>query len=259
MSQTKQVKQLDRVIIRFAGDSGDGMQLTGDRFTQESAVFGNDLVTLPNFPAEIRAPAGTIPGVSSFQVHFADHDILTAGDRPDVLVAMNPAALKANLGDLPRGATIIVDTHDFTKRNLDKAGYTSNPLDKLGEVDDELAAFNVQPVDLTGIAVAAVTEFGLSRKDAARSKNMFALGLALWARCGPAAEGKLERHHFARWAENHYQYVGPFADYLGIVYANTPDTCTEAKDFLLQNMYEEELADIRHTDAKAWGTIVNDD
>lgn len=180
MSQTKQVKQLDRVIIRFAGDSGDGMQLTGDRFTQESAVFGNDLVTLPNFPAEIRAPQGTIPGVSSFQIHFADHDILTAGDRPDVLVAMNPAALRANLGDLPRGATIIVDTHDFTKRNLDKAGYTSNPLDKLGEVDDILAGFQVQPVDLTGITVEAVKEFGLSRKDAARAKNMFALGLLSW-------------------------------------------------------------------------------
>ncbi|MBM9460979.1 2-oxoacid:acceptor oxidoreductase subunit alpha [Nocardioides sp. zg-536] len=156
------------------------MQLTGDRFTQESAVFGNDLVTLPNFPAEIRAPQGTIPGVSSFQVHFADHDILTAGDRPDVLVAMNPAALKANLGDLPRGATIIVDTHDFTKRNLDKAGYASNPLDKLGEVDDILAGFQVQPVDLTGITVEAVKEFGLSRKDAARAKNMFALGLLSW-------------------------------------------------------------------------------
>src|SRR5262249_51243344 len=104
---TKQVQQLDRVIIRFAGDSGDGMQLAGDRFTQETATFGNDLSTLPNFPAEIRAPAGTLPGVSSFQLHFADHDILTPGDAPDVLVAMNPAALKANLGDLPRGADII--------------------------------------------------------------------------------------------------------------------------------------------------------
>ena len=124
---TKQVKQLDRVIIRFAGDSGDGMQLTGDRFTQESAAFGNDLSTLPNFPAEIRAPQGTLPGVSSFQVHFADHDILTPGDAPDVLVAMNPAALRANLGDLPPGATIIVDTHDFSARNLTKAGYTDQP------------------------------------------------------------------------------------------------------------------------------------
>ncbi|WP_237111713.1 2-oxoacid:acceptor oxidoreductase subunit alpha [Nocardioides sp. WS12] len=180
MSQTKQVKQLDRVIIRFAGDSGDGMQLTGDRFTQESAVFGNDLVTLPSFPAEIRAPQGTIPGVSSFQIHFADHDILTAGDRPDVLVAMNPAALKANLADLPKGAAIIVDSADFTKRNLEKAGYDTNPLDQLGEVNDPLADFQVHPVDLTGITVEAVKEWGLSRKDASRAKNMFALGLLSW-------------------------------------------------------------------------------
>jgi 2-oxoglutarate ferredoxin oxidoreductase subunit alpha len=179
---SKQVKQLDRVIIRFAGDSGDGMQLTGDRFTQESAVFGNDLVTLPNFPAEIRAPQGTLPGVSSFQVHFADHDILTAGDAPDVLVAMNPAALKANLGDLPKGAQIIVDTHDFTGRNLTKAGYDTNPLDALeqGGAGGELAEFAVFPLDLTGMTVGAVKEFGLSRKDAARAKNMFALGLLSW-------------------------------------------------------------------------------
>ncbi len=172
---TKQVKQLDRVIIRFAGDSGDGMQLTGDRFTQESAAFGNDLSTLPNFPAEIRAPQGTLPGVSSFQVHFADHDILTPGDAPDVLVAMNPAALRANLGDLPKGATIIVDTADFTKRNLTKAGYTDSPLD-----DESLEEYAVHPVDLTGMTVEAVKEFGLSRKDASRAKNMFALGLLSW-------------------------------------------------------------------------------
>jgi 2-oxoglutarate ferredoxin oxidoreductase subunit alpha len=176
----KQVKQVDRVIIRFAGDSGDGMQLTGDRFTQESAAFGNDLVTLPNFPAEIRAPQGTLPGVSSFQVHFADHDILTAGDAPDVLVAMNPAALKANLGDLPKGATIIVDSHDFSDRNLTKAGYTSNPLETLGDANDQLGAFVVHPLDLTGMTVEAVKQFGLSRKDAARAKNMFALGLLSW-------------------------------------------------------------------------------
>jgi 2-oxoglutarate ferredoxin oxidoreductase subunit alpha len=171
----KQVKQLDRVIIRFAGDSGDGMQLTGDRFTQETASFGNDLSTLPNFPAEIRAPQGTLPGVSSFQVHFADHDILTPGDRPDVLVAMNPAALKANLNDLPNGATIIVDTHDFNKRNLAKAGYAENPLDT-----DDLEEFQLHAVDLTGMTVEAVKEFGLSRKNAARAKNMFALGLVSW-------------------------------------------------------------------------------
>ena len=172
MTQTdKQVKQLDRVIIRFAGDSGDGMQLTGDRFTQETAAFGNDLVTLPNFPAEIRAPQGTLPGVSSFQVHFADHDILTAGDAPDVLVAMNPAALRANLGDLHKGATIIVDTHDFTARNLAKAGYTDNPLD--GDTLDEYA---LHTVDLTGMTIEAVKEFGLSRKDASRAKKDIAAG-----------------------------------------------------------------------------------
>ncbi len=175
---SKQVKQLDRVIIRFAGDSGDGMQLTGDRFTQESAVFGNDLVTLPNFPAEIRAPQGTLPGVSSFQVHFADHDILTAGDAPDVLVAMNPAALRANLEDVRAGAAIIVDTHDFTSRNLTKAGYADDPLADLDA--GPLAAYDVHPVDLTGMTVEAVKEFGLSRKDAARAKNMFALGLLSW-------------------------------------------------------------------------------
>ncbi|WP_392390658.1 2-oxoacid:acceptor oxidoreductase subunit alpha [Nocardioides sp. L-11A] len=169
------VTELDRVVIRFAGDSGDGMQLTGDRFTQGAAVFGNDLSTLPNFPAEIRAPQGTIPGVSSFQLHFANYDILTPGDRPDVLVAMNPAALKANLGDLPKGATIIVDTHDFTKRALDKVGYAADPL-----ADGSLADFAVHPLDLTGMTVEAVKDFGLSRKDAARSKNMFALGLVSW-------------------------------------------------------------------------------
>lgn len=181
----KQVKELDRVVIRFAGDSGDGMQLTGDRFTQESAVFGNDLVTLPNFPAEIRAPQGTLPGVSSFQVHIADHTILTPGDAPDVLVAMNPAALKANLGDLPKGAAIIVDTHDFTARNLQKAGYDANPLEALGDAagSDQagpLGEYQVHPIDLTGMTVEAVKEYGLSRKDAARAKNMFALGLLSW-------------------------------------------------------------------------------
>jgi 2-oxoglutarate ferredoxin oxidoreductase subunit alpha len=172
---SKQVKRLDRVIIRFAGDSGDGMQLTGDRFTQESASFGNDLSTLPNFPAEIRAPQGTLPGVSSFQVHFADHDILTPGDAPDVLVSMNPAALRANLGDLPKGATIVVDTHDFTTRNLAKAGYAEDPL-----TDGSLSEYAVHALDLTGMTVEAVKEFGLSRKDAARAKNMFALGLLSW-------------------------------------------------------------------------------
>jgi 2-oxoglutarate ferredoxin oxidoreductase subunit alpha len=171
----KQVRQLERVVIRFAGDSGDGMQLTGDRFTSETAAFGNDLSTLPDFPAEIRAPQGTLPGVSSFQLHFADHDIMTPGDRPDVLVAMNPAALKANLGDLPPGATIIVDSADFTPRNLAKVGYGASPLE-----DGSLEAYHVHGVDLTGMTVEAVKEFGLGRKEASRAKNMFALGLLSW-------------------------------------------------------------------------------
>ena len=182
---TKQVQELDHVIIRFAGDSGDGMQLTGDRFTQETAVFGNDLSTLPNFPAEIRAPAGTLPGVSSFQLHFADHDILTPGDAPDVLVAMNPAALKANLKDLPRGADLIVNTDEFTRRNLARAGYESNPLE-----DGSLDGYNLHAVPLTSLTVKALEDHNLTRKDAERAKNMFALGLLSWL-YGRPAEGTL--------------------------------------------------------------------
>jgi 2-oxoglutarate ferredoxin oxidoreductase subunit alpha len=171
----KDVRRLDRVIIRFAGDSGDGMQLTGDRFTSETASFGNDLSTLPNFPAEIRAPAGTLPGVSSFQLHFADHDILTPGDAPNVLVAMNPAALKANIGDLPRGAEIIVNTDEFTKRAMQKVGYDASPLE-----DGSLDGYHLHPVPLTTLTVEALKGFDLSRKEAERSKNMFALGLLSW-------------------------------------------------------------------------------
>ena len=171
----KAVRRLDRVIIRFAGDSGDGMQLTGDRFTSETASFGNDLSTLPNFPAEIRAPAGTLPGVSSFQLHFADHDILTPGDAPNVLVAMNPAALKANIADVPRGAEIIVNTDEFTKRAMQKVGYATSPLE-----DGSLDGYSLHPVPLTTLTVEALKEFALSRKEAERSKNMFALGLLSW-------------------------------------------------------------------------------
>jgi 2-oxoglutarate/2-oxoacid ferredoxin oxidoreductase subunit alpha len=182
---SKDVKQLDQVVIRIAGDSGDGMQLTGDRFTQETASYGNDLSTLPNFPAEIRAPAGTLPGVSSFQLHFADHDILTPGDRPDVLVAMNPAALKANMADLPGGGTIIVDTHDFTERALARVGWKSNPIE-----DGTLDGFTVHAVDLTQLTLDALADTELSRKDAGRSKNMFALGLLSWMYSRPI-EGTL--------------------------------------------------------------------
>ncbi len=170
-----EVKQTHRVVIRFAGDSGDGMQLTGDRFTSEAAAFGNDLATLPNFPAEIRAPAGTLPGVSSFQLHFADYDILTPGDRPDVLVAMNPAALKSNLKDLPHGGVLIVNTDEFTKRNLAKVGYESNPLE-----DDSLAPYQVHQVAMATLTRTALEPTGMSKKDAERAKNMFALGLLSW-------------------------------------------------------------------------------
>jgi 2-oxoglutarate ferredoxin oxidoreductase subunit alpha len=194
---TKNVQQLDQVVIRIAGDSGDGMQLTGDRFTQETAIFGNDLSTLPNFPAEIRAPAGTLAGVSSFQLHFADHDILTPGDRPDVLVAMNPAALKANLGDVPKGATIIIDTHDFNPRALARVGWASNPLE-----DGTLEGFAVHAIDLTQLTLDALAGSELSRKDAGRSKNMFALGLLSWMYSRPT-EGTLEfvRQKFANKPE----------------------------------------------------------
>ncbi|WP_280672312.1 2-oxoacid:acceptor oxidoreductase subunit alpha [Kitasatospora sp. MAP12-44] len=192
--RAKPIRRLDRVIIRFAGDSGDGMQLTGDRFTSETASFGNDLSTLPNFPAEIRAPAGTLPGVSSFQLHFADHDILTPGDAPNVLVAMNPAALKANLPDLPRGAEIIVNTDEFTKRAFTKVGYAADPLS-----DGSLEAYRLHKVPLTALTLEALKESGLARKDAERAKNMFALGLLSWMYHRPThgTEGFL-RQKFAK-------------------------------------------------------------
>jgi 2-oxoglutarate ferredoxin oxidoreductase subunit alpha len=172
---TKPVVSLDQVTIRFAGDSGDGMQLTGDRFTMDTASLGNDLSTLPNYPAEIRAPQGTIPGISSFQLHFADHHVQTPGDEPDVLVAMNPAALKANIKEIRRGATIIVDKDEFTTRNLTKVGYETNPLE-----DGSLDSYKVHAVGLTSLTVAALSELSLTRKEAERSKNMFALGLLTW-------------------------------------------------------------------------------
>ena len=191
---TKQVVQLSKVVIRFAGDSGDGMQLTGDRFTSETAGLGNDLSTLPDFPAEIRAPAGTLPGVSAFQLHFADHNIMTPGDAPNVLVAMNPAALKANLKDLPRGADLIVNTDEFTKRNLEKVGYPSNPIE-----DGSLDAYNVHAVALTSMTVEALKGYAVSKKDAERAKNMYALGLLCWLYNRPS-QGTLDflRSKFAK-------------------------------------------------------------
>jgi len=163
------------VIIRFAGDSGDGMQLTGDRFTSASALFGNDLATMPDFPAEIRAPAGTLAGVSAFQVHISDHDITTPGDEPNVLVAMNPAALRNELPRLEAGGTVIVNEDAFDERNLTKAGYTDNPL-----TDGSLEAFTVFEVPMTSLTQGAVEPLGVKPRDAERSKNFFALGLVSW-------------------------------------------------------------------------------
>jgi 2-oxoglutarate/2-oxoacid ferredoxin oxidoreductase subunit alpha len=173
---SKPVEQLSQVIVRFAGDSGDGMQLTGSQFTSETALLGNDISTLPDFPAEIRAPAGSLPGVSGFQLHFADHDILTPGDAPNVLVAMNPAALKTNIKDLPKGGTLIVNADAFNERNLQKAGYAANPLE-----DGSLDEFQVHSVPLTTLTVGALKQVeGVTPREAERAKNMFALGLMSW-------------------------------------------------------------------------------
>lgn len=174
--QTPVIEELESIAIRFAGDSGDGMQLTGTQFTNTSAMFGNDISTMPDFPAEIRAPAGTLAGVSGFQVHFSSHDILTPGDAPQVLVAMNPAALKASLPDLEPKGVIIVNTDAFTKQNLAKAGYESNPLE-----DGSLDGYHVYPVPMTTMNREALSEFTeLTNKEKDRSQNFFALGLVFW-------------------------------------------------------------------------------
>ena len=195
---SKPVEQLESVVIRFAGDSGDGMQLTGGRFTSETALIGNDLATFPDFPAEIRAPAGSLPGVSGFQLHFADHDILTPGDQPNVLVAMNPAALKTNLKDLPPSGILVVDKDAFTDRNLQKAGYDGNPLE-----DGSLESYEVHAIPLTTMTIEALKEIeGITKREAERSKNMFALGLMSWL-YGRPTEATIEflRRKFAKRPE----------------------------------------------------------
>ncbi|MET0697759.1 MAG: 2-oxoacid:acceptor oxidoreductase subunit alpha [Acidimicrobiia bacterium] len=174
-STTTNTETLEKVVIRFAGDSGDGMQVAGSRFTDASALFGNDLATLPSFPAEIRAPAGTLPGVSSFQVQIADFDILTAGDSPDCLVAMNPAALKKNLKDLQQGGTLVLNTDAFDERNLAKAGYETDPLE-----DGTLDGYRVIKVPMDDLTKEAVKDTGVSGRSVLRSKNFFALGLLAW-------------------------------------------------------------------------------
>jgi 2-oxoglutarate ferredoxin oxidoreductase subunit alpha len=190
---SKTIEERERVVVRFAGDSGDGMQLVGSRFTDATAVVGNDLATLPNFPAEIRAPAGTLAGVSAFQIHFASSDILTPGDAPNVLVAMNPAALKANLAEIDRGATIIVNEDAFTKRNLEKVGYESNPLE-----DGGLSAYRVHRIPMTTLTTRAVEAVDdASSRDAGRAKNFFALGVLSWLYGRPSDGTK-------RWIERKF-------------------------------------------------------
>ena len=185
----EEVREVERVVVRFAGDSGDGMQLTGDRFTSASALFGNDLATLPEFPAEIRAPAGTLAGVSAFQVHVSDHDIKTPGDAPTVLMAMNPAALKSDLELLTPGGTVIVNTDAFEERNLQKAGYDTNPLE-----DGTLDGYTVVEAPMTSLTKQACEPLGVKPRDAERSKNFFALGLVSWLYTRPT-EPTLEWIH----------------------------------------------------------------
>ncbi len=201
---SKTIERKDRVVVRFAGDSGDGMQLTGSRFTDATAVVGNDLATLPDFPAEIRAPAGTPHGVSAFQIHFASRDILTPGDHPNVLVAMNPAALITNVGNVEKGGTVLVNEDAFTKHNLQKAGYDANPLDD-GSLDD----YQVFRVPMTSMTVRATEDIeGVTSRDAARSKNLFALGLVSWLYGRPTAPT-------IDWIE------GKFGDKPAVMAANT--------------------------------------
>ena len=184
-----ETKHLDRVVIRFAGDSGDGMQLTGTEFAKAAAEAGNDISTFPDFPAEIRAPAGSLFGVSGFQLHFSSSEIHTPGDAPDVLVCMNPAALKTNLKDLVEHGTLIINTGAFIEANLKKAGYATNPLE-----DGSLEKYKVHAVDISHLTNAALEGSELSTKEKGRAKNFFALGLVFWM-YGREPEGEVRRIH----------------------------------------------------------------
>ncbi|HEX3568012.1 MAG TPA: 2-oxoacid:acceptor oxidoreductase subunit alpha [Acidimicrobiales bacterium] len=240
---------LDRVVIRFAGDSGDGMQLAGDRFTTSSALFGNDLATFPDFPAEIRAPAGTLAGVSAFQVHISDHDILTPGDDPNVLVAMNPAALKANTATLPPGATLIVNVDAFDERNLAKAGYAANPLG-----DGSLSAYTVYEVPMTSITTEVCKEAGVKPRDAERSKNFFALGLISWLYTRPT-EGTEE------WIEKRFaskpmvKEANLRAFKAGFHFGETAELFESSYEVRPAELEPGEYVNITGNTAAAWGLI----
>jgi 2-oxoglutarate ferredoxin oxidoreductase subunit alpha len=240
---------IDSVVVRFAGDSGDGMQVAGDRFTAESAVFGNDLATFPDFPAEIRAPAGTLAGVSAFQVHISDHDILTAGDEPNVLVAMNPAALRANVGDLPQGATIVVNSDSFDDRALAKAGYASDPLS-----DGTLSGFRVYEVPMTSLTLEACKPTGAKPRDAERSKNFFALGLITWL-YGRPTDGTLEWIG-ARYAKNQVVVeANQLAFRAGVNFGETAELFESSYEVHPAELASGEYTNVTGNTALAWGLI----
>ena len=245
----KAVEQLDNVTIRFAGDSGDGMQLTGDRFTSASALFGNDLSTFPEFPAEIRAPAGTLAGVSSFQVRIASHEISTPGDAPTVLVAMNPAALKADLHHLVPGGIVIVNTDTFDERNLTKAGYAANPL-----LDGSLDHFRLVEVPMSSLTTDAVAPLGVKPRDADRSKNFFALGLISWCYSRPV-EGTISwiEQRFAKTplvvASNRAAFTA------GYNFGETTELFDHAYTVPAAKLPDGEYTNITGNTALAWGLV----
>jgi 2-oxoglutarate ferredoxin oxidoreductase subunit alpha len=243
------VQEVDRVIIRFAGDSGDGMQLTGDRFTTSSALWGNDISTLPDFPAEIRAPAGTLAGVSAFQVHISDHDILTPGDNPNVLVAMNPAALRANVADLARGGTVMVNSDAFDDRSLAKAGYSESPL-----TDGALAGFTVFEVPMTSLTMEAVKPTGTKPRDAERSKNFFALGVVSFMYTRPV-ESTLEwiQEKFGKNAQ--VAEANTLAFKAGWNFAETAELLTSVYTVKPMAMEPGTYTNISGNTALAWGLV----
>lgn len=240
---------LHRLVVRFAGDSGDGMQLTGDRFTSVSAAFGNDLSTLPEFPAEIRAPAGTVHGVSSFQVHISDHDITTPGDKPNVLVAMNPAALKADLSRLESGGTLIVNEDTFDERNLAKAGYVENPLD-----DGSLDGYRLLRIPMTSLTKEATVPLGVKPRDADRSKNFFALGLVSWMYTRPI-EPTLEWIE-QRFASNELVAASNRAAFLaGYHFGETTEAVGHRYEVKPAKMPPGEYTNVTGNVALSWGLI----
>jgi 2-oxoglutarate ferredoxin oxidoreductase subunit alpha len=248
-SEPGKVETIDQVVIRFAGDSGDGMQIAGDRFTDESALIGNDLSTFPNYPAEIRAPAGTLAGVSAFQIHISDHEILTPGDAPNVLVAMNPAALKANVNDLPTGGTLVINSDAFDERDLAKAGYASNPLE-----DGSLSAFRVYEIPMTSLTIEACKPTGAKPRDAERSKNFFALGLLSWLYHRPILETE-------RWIAHRYGRVpivveaNTLAFRAGYNFGETAEIFESSYEIAPAEHYPGTYTNVTGNVALAWGLL----